>query len=124
MKTEDDKIVFEIDYGKGAEGLYNAILHAIFKWRDLNIQDKDLLIYMPKLVQRYLIEYTAQYATSPFKKNLVDIGLTEFSGIPVVPGYEWKKVIVAWKEGETYGQKPIVITWKDSDKNSKNSTSV
>ena len=111
MNEIGDKLIIKIEYGDGPEALFNAMQQAIFRWREFNLENKDLLIYIPMLAQRYLIEFTAQYQTSPFKKNLVEIGLTEFLGIQVVPGYEWGKVVIAWKEGEVYGMKPIVITW-------------
>lgn len=106
-----DKVVIKIVYGEGPEALLAGIQNAIHRWREINLNDKDIIIYIPLIAQRYLMEYTAQYLTSPFKKNIVDLNISELWGITVLPGYEWGKVVVAWKEGELYGQKPIVITW-------------
>ena len=89
--NSNDKIVIKIVYGEGPEALITGIQDALRRRREINLQDKGIVIYIPALAQRYLLESTPQYLTSPLKKTVVSLNINELSAIKQIPGEQWSQ---------------------------------
>lgn len=104
---------FTVSYNEGLEGLERAIMEAIEQLVKQNVNPKEIVIYMSPFVNHFIIQAVHDLPfRSAFQINMEKATISQYFAYPVLPGYEYGKVIVSYIQGERVNIPAISISFE------------